>query len=254
MNHPRWNLEGKKALITGGSRGLGKAIVEEFLSLGAEVISVARGPEPLNQLLKEDLSGRLHILVADITRSTDRTKMLEEVKEKWGGLDILVNNTGTNIRKPTTEYTREEYDRIFATNLDSAFELSRIFYPFLRDSVQGNILFISSVAGLTHLKTGAIYGMTKAAMIQLTRNLAGEWAPDGIRVNAIAPWYIQTPLAEQVLKNPVYRKEVLNRTPMKRIGKPVEVAGAAAFLCMPASTYVTGQCLSVDGGFMINGF
>jgi Tropinone reductase 1 len=118
----------------------------------------------------------------------------------------------------------------------------------------GSIVNISSVAGLAHVRTGAIYGMTKAAMIQLTRNLAVEWAPDQIRVNVVAPWYIQTPLAASVLSNEAYRSEVLSRTPLKRIGEPEEVAAAVAFLCLPAASYITGQCLSVDGGFTVNAF
>ncbi|HEX8348717.1 MAG TPA: SDR family oxidoreductase, partial [Hymenobacter sp.] len=126
--------------------------------------------------------------------------------------------------------------------------------PLLQAASGGSIVNISSVAGLAHVRTGAIYGMTKAAMIQLTRNLAVEWAPDQIRVNVVAPWYIQTPLAASVLSNEAYRSEVLSRTPLKRIGEPEEVAAAVAFLCLPAASYITGQCLSVDGGFTVNAF
>jgi Tropinone reductase 1 len=172
----------------------------------------------------------------------------------WGKLDILVNNVGTNIRKKTFDYSYDEFDKILHTNLRSAFELSKSLYPLLKKTEQGNIINISSVAGLTHLRTGSIYGMTKAALIQLTKNLAGEWATDGIRVNAVAPWYIRTPLAETVLKNKEYYNEVLSRTPMKKVGNPEDVAAAVAFLCMPSAAYITGQCIAVDGGFTINGF
>jgi Tropinone reductase 1 len=124
----------------------------------------------------------------------------------------------------------------------------------LRKSKQGNIIFISSVAGIDHIRTGAVYGTTKAAIIQLTKNLAVEWAADNIRVNTIAPWYIKTPMVEQLLKNKDYFEEVLKKTPMARIGEPDEVAAVAAFLCMPAASYITGQCIAVDGGTSVNMF
>ena len=117
-----------------------------------------------------------------------------------------------------------------------------------------SITNVSSVAGRTHLRTGAPYGMTKAAMNQLTKNLAVEWAPDGIRVNVVAPWYIETPLAKQVLQNPEYRAEVIKRTPMKRVGRVEEAAAAVVSLCLPSASYITGQCLAVDGGFSVYGF
>jgi Tropinone reductase 1 len=161
---------------------------------------------------------------------------------------------GTNIRKKAGDYTESEYEVILSTNLSSAFYLSVLFYPLLQKSANASIVNISSVAGLTHLRTGAIYGMTKAALVQLSKNLAVEWANDNIRVNAIAPWYIETPLASAVLRNEVYLNEVLSRTPMNRIGQPEEVANAVAFMCMPAASFITGQCLAVDGGFSVYGF
>jgi Tropinone reductase 1 len=176
------------------------------------------------------------------------------VNDKFGKLDILVNNVGVNIRKKTIEYSAEEYQKILNTNLTSAFELSRLAHPMLKNSADPSIVNISSVAGQIHLRTGSIYGMTKSAMIQLTKNLAGEWGKDKIRVNAVAPWYINTPLAQAVLKDKDYYNEVLSRTPLNKIGEPEDVASAVAFLCMPQAKFITGQCLSIDGGFTINGF
>jgi Tropinone reductase 1 len=250
----RWNLQNKKALITGGTKGIGKAIVKEFLELGANVIIAARNEAEFNLLKKEISSDNISFIQADVSNSKDIVSIISEIEKKWDSLDILVNNVGTNIRKRTIEYTADEYDHILNTNLRSAFELSRLCYQFLKKSKQGNIVNISSVAGQTHVRTGAIYGMTKAAIIQLTKNLAGEWAEDGIRVNAIAPWYILTPLAETVLKNKEYFNEVIGRTPMKKVGETKDVAAAVAFLCMPSAAYITGQCISVDGGFTIYGF
>ncbi len=252
----RWSLKNKYALVTGGSKGIGLGIAKEFLELGAYVTIVARNENEL-KAVKTKYSGygdHLKIFKADVSNLSDLNELVNFINSKWDLLDILVNNVGTNIRKPVTEFNMEEYNHIFSTNLRSVYELSRLSFPLLKKSKQGNIINISSVAGLSHIKTGALYGMTKAAIIQFTKNLAVEWAEYGIRVNAIAPWYINTPLAEQVLKNPEYKNEVISRTPLGKIGNIEDVAGAAAFLCMPAAAYITGQCLAVDGGFTINGF
>ena len=138
--------------------------------------------------------------------------------------------------------------------MKSAYELSRNLFPFLKKSKNASIVNIASTAGLEYIRTGVIYGMTKAAMLQMTKYLAVEWAEENIRVNAVAPWYIRTPLAEQVLQNKTYYDEVMSRTPVKRVGESSEVAGTVAFLCMPASGYITGQCINVDGGFSVYGF
>lgn len=253
MNSNRWSLTGKKAVVTGGSKGIGAAVVAEFTALGAEVLAVARQDADLQQL-KEAHPERLHVVTADVSTAAGRDTVLDKVHSIWGSLDILVNNVGTNIRKPAAAYSAAEYDFVMDTNLRSAFELSKATYPLLRQAAQGNIVYVTSVAGLTHVRTGAVYGMTKAALGQLTKNLAGEWAADRIRVNAVAPWYISTPLAQSVLQQPAYRQAVLGRTPMRSIGEPQDVSAAVAFLCMPAAAYITGQTLAVDGGFTINGF
>jgi len=256
MLNNKWSLKGKTALVTGGTKGIGLAIVTEFLALGAKVFIVARSFESLDKTIVEAKvdSEKLDGALADVSKAEDRIRVVDLISERWGRLDILVNNVGTNIRKKTEDYLEEEVDHILNTNLRSAFELSRLCYPLLKTSGQGSVVNISSVAGLTHLKTGAVYGMTKAAMNQMTKNLACEWAEVNIRVNAVAPWYTETPLAKQVLKDQDYLDSVLDRTPLNRIGKPEEVAATVAFLCMPASSYITGQCLAVDGGFSVYGF
>lgn len=245
-----WNLEGRRALVTGGSRGIGLAVVEELAGLGARVAAAARDPGPLSDRTGEGV----HALAGDVTRAGDRQRLVDEAVSALGGLDILVNNAGANVRRRALDYRRGEYASIMELNLEAAFELSRLAHPVLRDAAGASIVNMASVAGLTHLRTGAPYAMSKAAMIQMTRNLACEWAADGIRVNAVAPWYIRTPLAEQVLSDDDYRREVLDRTPMGRVGEPEEVAGAVAFLCMPRAGYITGQYLAVDGGFSVFGF
>lgn len=252
----KWTLQGKNALITGASQGIGKAIAEEYLRLGAKIMVVGRNKKLMEKAIEGFNTEKERVIpfFADISIAEQRTKLMEAVNLKLGNLDILVNNVGTNIRRKTTEYTDVEIEFILNTNLISAFDVTKSMYPLLQKSGRGAVVNISSVAGLTGIKTGVIYGMTKAAMNQMTRNLACEWAADNIRVNAIAPWYISTPLADQVLDNPDYLKKVLQRTPMNRVGEPEEVAAAAAFLAMDASSYITGQTIAVDGGFMAYGF
>ncbi|UOR05144.1 SDR family oxidoreductase [Hymenobacter aerilatus] len=252
----RWSLQGKVAVVTGASKGIGAAVAEELLRLGATVLAVARTAPALEQQVGNWQAAGLdaHALAADVSEDVGRQQVLDAVRERWSRLHILVNNVGTNIRKPTVEYSIEEFRFLLATNLESTFALCQGAYPLLQAAESSSVVNISSVAGLRHVRTGSIYGMTKAAMVQLTRNLAVEWAADRIRVNVVAPWYIRTPLAETVLRNPDYLNSVLDRTPMRRVGEPEEVSAAVAFLCLPAASYITGQCLSVDGGFEVNGF
>jgi len=250
-----WRLDGARALITGGSSGIGLATARELASLGADLVLVARNAGRLDEAREFIESGvpgcKVELVSADLATEEGRQQV---VKCQGSPLQILVNNAGTNIRKRMTEISLDEYRLVQETNLVSCFEMCRLLYPLLRQGAPACVVNNASVAGLTHLRTGAPYGMSKAAMIQLTRNLAVEWAQEGIRVNAVAPWYIRTPLADQVLSDPAYRKDVLDRTPMGRVGEVEECARAIAFLCMPASSYITGQSLAVDGGFTVYGF
>ncbi len=252
----RWTLNNKKALVTGATRGIGRAVVDEFLKLGAEVFIVSRNQKDIDELIniKADEGYKVSGMKCDVADSKDRDRLVSRIAEFWGTLDVLVNNAGTNTRKKTLENTEEQFDNLIGLNMKSVFELCRLFHPLLKKSGDASIVNIVSVAGITSVGTGSPYAISKAGIIHFTKYLAVEWAGDSIRVNAVAPWYIRTSLTEPVLKKPEYLKAVLDRTPMKRIGEPDEVAAAAAFLSMPAASYITGECLSVDGGFLKYGF
>ena len=257
-NSARWRLDGQTGLITGASQGIGFACAREFAALGADVLMVARDEARLEaaraELAEEFPEREILMFAADVAQREQRLEVFDWIADLDIELSLLVNNAGTNRRRKTLEYSEDEVRALFETNLLSAFEMCRLAHPHLREHANAAIVNMGSVSGLTHVRTGSAYGMTKAALAQLTRNLACEWAVDGIRVNAVAPWYIRTQRTEPALAEADYLEEVLERTPMDRIGEPEEVAGAVAFLCMPAASYITGEVIAVDGGFLRYGF
>ena len=248
-----WNLAGKTALVTGGSRGIGKAIVVELLALGAEVVFTARGSAEVaavEEELKAVYPGVFGI-TADVSDAGHRKQMLEWAAQKWGRLDILVNNAGINIRKASNDYTSKEFMQVLDINLLAPFELCRTLFPLLVKGNGASVINISSVAGSFDVQTGAPYGMSKAGLIQLSRNLAGEWASHGIRVNTVSPWFTETPLTSGLLSDPNRLEAITSKTPLRRVAQSEEMAAAVAFLAMDKSSYITGQNLSVDGGATI---
>lgn len=259
MTQPsRWRLDGRTGLVTGASKGIGLACARELAALGADVLMVARDETQLEaaraELAEEFPEREFLAFAADVSQSEPRLEVFDWLHDLGVELSVLVNNVGMNRRKPALDYAEDELRELIDANLISAYEMCRLAHPHLAEHGNATIVNIGSVSGLIHVRTGAPYGMTKAALTQLTRNLACEWAEDGIRVNAVAPWYIRTQRTEPTLSDPDYFDEVIERTPMRRIGEPEEVAGAVAFLCLPASSYVTGECIAVDGGFLRYGF
>ena len=258
-----WTLDNHVALVTGGSKGIGHATVEALLERGASVVFTARGREAVEAVAGEmaerfgesptDGRPRVAGLVADVTVDKDRERVRAYIAEHHGRLDVLVNNAGTNIRRKAHEYDAETYRHIMAVNLDAPFRLSVALLDLLKASTQASVINVASSAATVDVGSGAPYGMTKGGMLQMTRSLAVEWAPHGIRVNAVSPWYTETPLTEPVLGNAERKAGILRRTPLGRVAQPAEMGSVIAFLAMPAASYITGQNLDVDGGLLAQG-
>ena len=250
MNH--WTLKGKTAIVTGASKGIGKATTEELLRQGAEVLFLARSEDLIREAEAEFKANgwKAYGMVADIGEEKERAAIFEKVQILWGRLDILVNNVGTNVRKPTLEATFEDLQHVMDINVGAAFDLSRRLHPLLKKDGGGSIINVASIAALTGVMwTTGIYAMSKAAMNRMTQYLAVDWGGDGIRVNSVNPWFINTARVERVMKVPEKVQQINEATPLGRVGEPEEVARVIAFLAMPAASYLTGLNLPVDGGF-----
>ncbi len=258
MSDSRWRLDGQLALICGASAGIGRAIAGELLQLGADVLLAARDEAALEscreELLEQFPQREVLAYAADVADPQQRRSLLAWVDDLGEGLHLLVNNVGANTTLDALDYDEAGWRRIFEVNAFAAWETCRLAYPLLTRHAATAIVNVGSVSGVRHVRTGAPYGMSKAALHQMTRNLACEWAADGIRVNAVLPWYIRTRRTSAALADADYLDAVTEHTPLGRIGAPEEVAAVVAFLCMSASSYVTGHCVAVDGGFLARGF
>ncbi|MBA3394543.1 MAG: SDR family oxidoreductase [Deltaproteobacteria bacterium] len=247
MTDSPWQLRGRTALVTGGTRGIGRAIAEELIGLGATVTVIARSADGLDAVVREL---GVTAIVADVTIAADRARIVAAITTP---LHVLVHNAGTNIRSPLVGYDDATIEQLIALNLTAPLLLSRDLHPQLRAAGAASVIHVGSVAGQVALATGVAYAAAKAGLAQAARTLALEWERDGIRVNTVAPWYTRTPLVEPVLARPDALAAILARTPLGRIAEPREVATAVAFLALPAASYITGQCLAVDGGMTIQG-
>jgi NAD(P)-dependent dehydrogenase (short-subunit alcohol dehydrogenase family) len=246
---PDFRLDGKKALVTGAARGLGKAIADGLAESGATVYGTSRDAESARLISERYGTPSFPV---DITKPTQILRFTEDLLQESGGIDLLVNNAGVNIPKPALELTIEDWDTVFDTNLKGSFFLSTsIARHWIKSETQGAIVNIASQAGIVGIEERAAYGTSKAGLIHLTKILALEWAPAGIRVNAVAPTFVRTELTASTLSRPDWAAELLSRIPIGRFGEPEDIAGAVAFLLSDAASLITGHTLAIDGGYTI---
>jgi gluconate 5-dehydrogenase len=246
-----FSLKGRRALVTGGSSGIGAAIAEALCRAGAEVIVAGRRPEPLREVvsaLRAD-GGTAGEVAANLSNRAGMHGLVDEVLSRHGAPDILVNSAGLNVRPPMADLSEEDWDRTMAVNLDAPFVLGQRLAPMMAANGWGRIIHIASQQAIRAFGNSGAYGVSKAAVSALTRSQAEAWSARGVCVNAIAPGFVHTPLTEPVFRDPVRTEAMARRTMIGRNGERGDFAGLAVFLASDASAYVTGQTIFVDGGF-----
>ena len=243
-------LEGRIALVTGSGAGIGRAIAETLAAEGAYVyvtdVDGAAAEAAAGQLVKSGASARA--LAVDVTRGQDVSAMVREVEKGHGRLDVLVNNAGLNVRGDFRHLSDADWVKIREVNLDGVVRVARDGFALLKASGRGSLINVASIMAHRGLRQLTAYSATKGAVTALTRGLAVEYAPFGIRVNALCPGFVNTALTARALKNPAIEKALVESTALRRLGRPEEVARAALFLAGDESSYVTGAELAVDGG------
>lgn len=246
-----FDMTGKVALITGSTKGIGRSIAEEMARCGARVVISSRKADACEEVAKE-LQAAGHEALAipcHVGKKEDLQNLVDKTLEAWGRIDVLVCNAATNpVYGPTSELTDEAFDKIMQTNVKGTFWLCNMVLPQMAERGEGAVVLLSSIAGLRGNTVIGTYGVSKAAEAALARNLAVEWGPRGIRVNAVAPGLIKTDFAKALWEDPVRVKQAEDKTPLRRIGDPVDIAGVAVFLSTSASAYITGQVIVADGG------
>ncbi|MER5950164.1 SDR family oxidoreductase [Streptomyces sp. NPDC001904] len=248
---PLFGLRGRKAVVTGGSSGIGEAIAQALCAAGADVLLVARRTDPLREAVARMpvSGGTASWLAADLGDREAVHQLADQVAERFGAVDILVNSAGMNVRPPLSELGEEDWDRTLRTNLDAPFVLGQRFGPAMAERGWGRIINIASQQSVRAFGNSGAYGVSKAGLTALTRSQAEAWSARGVCANAVAPGFVDTPLNEAVFRDPVRTEAMARRTMTGRNGVLSDFAGVAVFLASDACAYVTGQTIFVDGGF-----
>ncbi len=249
-----FDLTGKVAIVTGGARGLGEAIARALTNHGATTVicdlNLDEGHETANRIAAERTGNKIQAFHCDIQDDSQVRAFVADIVEQHGRIDVLVNNAGVHRRVDPTDFSREDIDAIFSVNLMGSFQMASAVGKVMIGQKSGSIINLSALGGgLVGLgRGGSAYGMTKGGIVALTRDLAAEWGKHSIRVNALAPGWIKTPMTIALQQNGARSAKVMERVPLQRWGEAIDVAGAAVFLASDASTYVTGHTIPIDGG------
>ena len=245
-------LKDKVAIVTGASRGIGRAIAEAFVREGARVVICGRKAETLEQVARE-IGPPVRPIVCHVGRAEQIQAMVDAVMREFGRIDVLVNNAATNVAQaPCLTLDEGMFDKMVEVNLKSAFRLTQLIAPGMCERGAGSIINISSVSGVRPQFEGLLYSMTKAALIMMTQSYALELGPKGVRVNCIAPGLIQTVLSEYYWKDEERREKRIEGQPIRHLGQPMEIAEVAVLLASDKSSFMTGQTLVVDGGRLLS--
>ena len=255
MTYSQLELNGKVAVVVGGTSGIGRAIAHGFAQAGADVIPTSRRQEQVENTAREieEFGRRSLRLTSDVSDRASLEHVLNEAVQAFGKVDILVNSAGRTKRAPTIDFSEDDWSDIIDTNLTGTLRACQVFGKHMLERESGSIINIASLSTFVALNEVAAYSASKAAVGSLTKSLAVEWSRLGVRVNAIAPGVFRTALNTKLLDETERGREFLVRTPMKRFGNVEELAGAAIFLASDAASFVSGEIIAVDGGFLASG-